>query len=300
MLCRVQLLEEVSESPRVGRKSTPGREHGARPSGLGISGQDICAADNERPIWRSRLLARPTADHITYPTQFWHPDRLSSPGRRVAAFASIGSNGVPGCGALSPVPERRVGRLRWRARRCACRASQAGLGGPLGGVGGELERRRVSPVPPATVGVRASRAAHGTGDRVCNSKSPECLLSRGVSVFTPRRSLTQRRDGAPKSASDPLSSQLWLPSWRARSCGFRDPGGPRCSRKGPRDRSADASGSAGFFCQQPVPARASAKAAMPAPVLGSADSCSSGCRRACLQTGDALATARLATPPPPS
>ena len=163
-------------------------------------------------------------------------------------------------------------------------------------VGGELERRRVSPVPPATVGVRAARAAHGTGDRVCNSKSPECLLSRGVSVFTPRRSLTQRRDGAPKSASDPLSSQLWLPSWRARSCGFRDPGGPRCSRKGPRDRSADASGSAGFFCQQPVPARASAKAAMPAPVLGSADSCSSGCRRACLQTGDALATARLAQP----
>jgi hypothetical protein len=33
MLSRVQRLEEVSESPRVGRKSASGREHGARPSG---------------------------------------------------------------------------------------------------------------------------------------------------------------------------------------------------------------------------------------------------------------------------
>ena len=41
MLSRVQRLDEVSEAPRVGRKSASGREQRSRPSGLGISGQDV-------------------------------------------------------------------------------------------------------------------------------------------------------------------------------------------------------------------------------------------------------------------
>ena len=32
--------------------------------------QDICAADNERPIWRSRLLGAPMADPMVSKTQF--------------------------------------------------------------------------------------------------------------------------------------------------------------------------------------------------------------------------------------
>ena len=83
-LSRVQLLPEASEPPRVGRKSVSEPEHGALPSGLRISGQEVLSGRQRAPDWRSRLPGLPTADHVAYPTKFWRPVQNLVPGRRVA------------------------------------------------------------------------------------------------------------------------------------------------------------------------------------------------------------------------
>ena len=75
-------------------------------------------------------------------------------------------------------------------------------------------------------GQRVQHVAQATGRATMTAShlSPlDCFFCPLSTVFLPpaARSAPCRRA---ESASDPVSSQLWLPSWRARSCGFRDPG----------------------------------------------------------------------------